>query len=466
MKPFFGKNHTEFRRGFKASIAATMSLVALSGMGGVATAQSVAPSGSAPAGSAPAGVASSAPTPSGPQSSASALVNKGEPMRTPAPFAGSPVDSGLKIGAVPAKAGALMNTVPLDPAVGLSAAGQQFRFSYSTTNQHGTVSPSTGAVFFPKGKAPAGGWPVLAWAHGTVGLADQCTPSMNPRSQRDHDYLNHWLNQGYAIVASDYAGMGTEGLMSYLNGKSTAANVVDSVIAAQDLPAVKQGGQKLSRNWAVIGQSQGGGAALHVALRATERSKQANLNFLGTVATGAPAYVEEIVLAGSPTFPPVPLPAGLNTYAMYIVAAFREANPNVDVDSALTDEGKRMVKASEDSCYPELSEALKGTNVARAFSKPLREVPGLEPALREFMQTPATGYDKPVFLGHGLKDMDVPTPIGIILNTDMWINQFIGDMRSRNQRVEVHWYPTDHGGTVPASQVHSTPFLANLFRNA
>lgn len=423
-----------------------MSLVALSGMGGVATAQSAAPSGL--------------------QSSASALVNKGEPMRTPAPFAGKPVDSGLKIGAVPAKAGALMNTVPLDPAVGLTAAGQQFRFSYSTTNQHGAVSPSTGAVFFPKGKAPAGGWPVLAWAHGTVGLADQCTPSMNPRSQRDQDYLNHWLNQGYAIVASDYAGMGTEGLMSYLNGKSTAANVVDSVIAAQDLPAAKQGGQKLSRNWAVIGQSQGGGAALHVALRATNRSQQANLNFLGTVATGAPAYVEEIVLAGSPTFPPVPLPAGLNTYAMYIVAAFREANPNVDVDSALTDEGKRMVKAAEDSCYPELSKALKGTNVARAFSKPLREVPGLEPALREFMQTPATGYDKPVFLGHGLKDMDVPTPIGIILNTDMWINQFIGDMRSRNQRVEVHWYPTDHGGTVPASQVHSTPFLAELFRNA
>ena len=448
MKSFSEKNHNGFRRSFKASIAATMSLIALSGMGGVATAQSAAPA------------------PSGPQSSASALVNRGEPMRTPAPFAGKPVDSGLKIGAVPAKAGALMNTVPLDPAVGLTAAGQQFRFSYSTTNQHGVVSPSTGAVFFPKGKAPAGGWPVLAWAHGTVGLADQCTPSMNPRSQRDQDYLNHWLNQGYAIVASDYAGMGTEGLMSYLNGKSTAANVVDSVIAAQDLPAAKQGGQKLSRNWAVIGQSQGGGAALHVALRATKRSQQANLNFLGTVATGAPAYVEEIVLAGSPTFPPVPLPAGLNTYAMYIVAAFREANPNVDVDSALTDEGTRMVKAAEDSCYPELSEALKGTNVARAFSKPLREVPGLEPALREFMQTPATGYDKPVFLGHGLMDMDVPTPIGIILNTDMWINQFIGDMRSRNQRVEVHWYPTDHGGTVPASQVHSTPFLANLFRNA
>lgn len=446
MKSFVGKNHSGLRKGAAATIAGVTALAVSFGSTNLAAAQPLAPSGV--------------------HSSAASLANRGEAMRTPAPYAGATFDSGLKIGKVPAKPGMLMNTVRLDPNVGLSAAGQQFRFSYSTTNQHGTVAPSTGAMFFPKGKPPAGGWPVLAWAHGTVGLADQCTPSMNPRSARDTDYLNHWLNQGYAIVASDYAGMSTNGLMSYLNGKSTAANVVDSVIAAQGLPVVKQRKQKLSRNWAVIGQSQGGGAALHVALRATSRSKEANLNFVGTVATGAPAYVEEIVLAGSPTFPPVPLPAGLNTYAMYILAAFREANPNIDVDSALTPEGKQMVKAAEGSCYHELSSALKGTNVARAFSKPLREVPGLEPALRAFMQTPATGYDKPVFLGHGLMDKDVPTPIGIMLNSDMWIHQFIGDMRSRNKRVEVHWYPTDHGGTVPVSQQHSTPFLADLFRKA
>lgn len=459
MRSFVGEKHFARRRVIAATAAASLSLAALSGVAGVADGAGMA--GVAAAQSSTPNLQSSTPSV---QSSAPSLVNRGVPMRTPAPYAGKPVDSGLKIGATPATAGVLMNSVPLDPSVGLSAAGQQFRFSYSTTNQHGTVSPSTGAMFFPKGKPPVGGWPVLAWAHGTVGLADQCTPSMNPRSPRDADYLNHWLKQGYAIVASDYAGMGTEGLMSYLNGKSTAANVVDSVIAAQSLPAVKQVGQALSKKWAVIGQSQGGGAALHVALRATQRSKQAGLNFLGTVATGAPAYVEEIVLAGSPSFPPVPLPAGLNTYALYILAGFREANPNVDVDSALTPEGKRMVKAAEESCLPELSESLKGTNVARAFSKPLRTVPGLEPALRAYMQTPTTGYDKPVFLGHGLLDKDVPTPIGIFLNSDMWIHQFIGEMQKRNKRVEVHWYPTDHGGTVPASQRDSTPFLANLFR--
>lgn len=303
MRSFVGEKYFARRRVIAATAAASLSLATLSGVAGVTDGAGVA--GVAAAQSSAPSLQSSTPSL---QSSAPSLVNRGVPMRAPAPYAGKPVDSGLQIGATPATAGVLMNSVPLDPSVGLSAAGQQFRFSYSTTNQHGTVSPSTGAMFFPKGKPPVGGWPVLAWAHGTVGLADQCTPSMNPRSPRDADYLNHWLKQGYAIVASDYAGMGTEGLMSYLNGKSTAANVVDSVIAAQSLPAVKQGGQALSKKWAVIGQSQGGGAALHVALRATQRSKQAGLNFLGTVATGAPAYVEEIVLAGSPSFPPVPLP--------------------------------------------------------------------------------------------------------------------------------------------------------------
>lgn len=392
------------------------------------------------------------------------LVNLGNPMRDPAPYDQETHTSGLTLGAIPSHTGVPMSEVPLDPSVGLSGASSQYRFSYSTTDQHGATVPSTAALFIPQGHMPPGGWPVIAWAHGTVGLADQCAPSINARSSRDAEYLNHWLSQGYAIVASDYAGLGTPGLMSYLNGKTTATSVVDSVIAAQSLPSSTLTNQQLAKKWAVIGQSQGGGAALHVARNATARSEAAGLDFVGTVATGAPAYIEEIVLAAGPTFPPVPLPAGLNTYAAYIMAGFREAHPEIDVNSALTEEGKKWVNAAETSCYSQLAPAVQGMNVARAFSKPLRSVPGLEPALRDYMQTPATGYDKPVFLGHGLRDTDVPTPIGIILNSDMWINQFVGDAQQRNNRVVVRWYPTDHGGTVPASEADSTPFLRDLFR--
>ena len=61
-------------------------------------------------------------------------------------------------------------------------------------------------MFVPNGEAPAGGWPVIAWAHGTVGLGDDCTPSAQPRSARDNEYLSHWLDQGYVVVGSDFRG--------------------------------------------------------------------------------------------------------------------------------------------------------------------------------------------------------------------------------------------------------------------
>src|SRR5690349_4868239 len=122
----------------------------------------------------------------------------------------APVWSGLDArffaGPIPAP-GATIASVPLDPALSLTGAGPAYRVLYSTVNQHEQPAVSTGAVFLPPGPAPEGGFPVIAWAHGTVGLGDDCTPSALPRTPRDNEYLSHWLDQGYAVVASDYAGL-------------------------------------------------------------------------------------------------------------------------------------------------------------------------------------------------------------------------------------------------------------------
>ncbi|WP_312801438.1 alpha/beta hydrolase family protein [Corynebacterium variabile] len=251
-----------------------------------------------------------------------------------------------------------------------SGGDTQQRFVYSTVDHHGEIAASTAAVFLPAGEAPEAGRPVLAWAHGTTGMGDNCTPSAGSRN--DKVLVDHWVDAGYAVVASDYTGMGTPGLMSYFNGEATAVSVVDSVIAAQKLDSV---GAQLSEKWAVAGQSQGGGAALHVAHKASARSVEVGLDYRGAVATGAAGYIEEVMLALDPL------------------------------------------------------------TVANAFSAPLRSVPGLEPALRAYMATPTDGYDKPVFLGHGLTDIDVPSPIGVALNSEMWVRQFTGG----NEQVEVHW---------------------------
>ena len=303
-------------------------------------------------------------------------------------------------GQIPAPGG-LIATVPLDPALSVAGAGDAYRILYSTLDQHGRPAVSTAAVFVPKSAPPQGGWPVIAWAHGTVGLGDDCTPSARPRSARDNEYLPHWLEQGYAVVGSDYAGLGTPGLMSYLNSVTTARGVVDSVLAVHHM------GLPLSPNWAVVGQSQGGGAAIATARWASEFSAGSSLDYRGVVATGTPAT------------------------------------------------GRAAADQAETQCLAELSAGLADMKVSQFFHAPASSIPGFDEAVDQFMGVPTSGYDRPSFLGVGLLDRDVPPNL-----TLRFYDQLVAD----DQDVELKVYPDeDHGGTVLASLPDSTPFLARQF---
>ncbi|MFC0316232.1 lipase family protein [Gordonia phosphorivorans] len=346
--------------------------------------------------------------------------------------------------------GTLLAQTPLDPAVSLPTAGKAYRILYATTDVHDKPATSTAAIFLPRTPAPKAGYPVIAWAHGTTGLGDDCTPSALPRSERDDAYLGHWLRQGYAIVATDYAGLGTPGLMSYLNGEVAAHSVVDSVKAAQ------QTGLPLSKKWAIVGQSQGGGAALNAARRATAYSRGSGLDYRGVVATGTPANIEHVIWQAGPAFPPVALPAGLNVYAAYILAGFTDARPDLHVESVLTPRGRRVLSMAEKLCYSELADALTGERVNTWFTRPLASVPGVQGALVEYMSTPYSGYDRPVFLGQGLLDTDVPV---------VSAGSLYAQMLAAGQPIEFHLYPgEDHSGAVLASMPDSTPFLARIMR--
>ncbi|WP_425004588.1 alpha/beta hydrolase family protein [Mycolicibacterium sp. S3B2] len=345
--------------------------------------------------------------------------------------------------------GTTIESVPLDPALSLTGAGPAYRVLYSTVDQHDQPAVSTGAVFLPPGPAPEGGFPVIAWAHGTVGLGDDCTPSALPRSPRDDEYLSHWLNQGYAVVASDYAGLGTPGLMSYLNSVTTAHGVVDSVIAAHDM------GLPLSPEWAIVGQSQGGGAAVASARWATEFSAGTGLDYRGVVATGTPANIDNFVRQAGPALELPELGPVANAYTAYILAAFREARPALDINSVLTAEGLAAAERAETVCVRPLTDELADLNPAAFFSAPLSSIPGMADALYEYMGTPSTGFDRPLFLGVGLRDRDVP-PASTLA--------FYDQLVANNQNVTLRIYPEeDHSGTVLASMADSTPFLRSVF---
>ena len=344
--------------------------------------------------------------------------------------------------------GGLIRTVPLNPELSVAGAARAYRILYSTTDQHNSPAVSTGVVFVPPGEAPPGGWPVIAWAHGTVGLGDDCTPSAQPRSARDNEYLSHWLNEGYVVVGSDYTGLGTPGLMSYLNSVATAHAIIDSVIAAHhmNLP--------LSPKWALVGQSQGGAAAVASARWATEFSKGSGLDYRGVVATGTPANIDDVIITAGPD---MVLPPGLgpiaSAYTAYILAGFRELRP--DVNSVLTPAGLTAENQAETLCTAPLSAAVAGLTPPQFFSAPLASLPGMRGALADFMGTPIAGYDRPIFLGVGLKDRDVPPSSTL---------KFADQLKANGQDVALYVYPEDdHSSTVLTSMADSTPFLQAQF---
>lgn len=359
----------------------------------------------------------------------------------------SGLDARTYAGSIPAE-GELITSVPLDPALSVTGAAKAFRILYATPDQHGRPAVSTAAVFVPRGAPPATGWPVIAWAHGTVGLGDDCTPSARPRSTRDNEYLSHWLDQGYVVVGTDYVGLGTPGLMSYLNSATEAHSVIDSVRAVHqmDLP--------LSPKWAIVGQSQGGGAAINSAWWATRLTAGTGLDYRGVVATGTPANIERVVMQAGPDLPSRPTPPAAISYTSYILAALREARPDLGVDQVLTPRGRALTDLAQSLCKPALDQQVADTGINELFSARIDTLPGIQSALDNFLGTPVEGYDRPIFLGQGLLDTDVPP-----LSTQTLHQQLVDN----HQDVELHLYPDqDHSGTVIASMPDSTRFLQRV----
>src|SRR5436305_1920461 len=116
------------------------------------------------------------------------------------------------------------------PALAPAASNQLVL--YRSTGVNGKPVAVSGTVSLPKGKAPKGGWPVITWAHGTTGIADACAPSLIG-TVYDSPLLNKWLKAGYAVVRTDYEGLGTPAEPHpYLIGASEGRSVLDIVRAA------------------------------------------------------------------------------------------------------------------------------------------------------------------------------------------------------------------------------------------
>src|SRR5581483_6235380 len=155
-----------------------------------------------------------------------------------------------------------------------------FRIAYRTSRADGGPGASTAKVFLPlvPRSVPL---PVIVVAHGTTGMADNCAPSMNATDTAEMNMP--FAAQGYAVVMPDYAGLGNEGAQGYLDARDTAHSTLDAARALRKL--LPDGA--LNDQIAIVGHSQGGGAAL--ASQALVRSYGAD-GTLSAVAVFAAEY--------------------------------------------------------------------------------------------------------------------------------------------------------------------------------
>jgi pimeloyl-ACP methyl ester carboxylesterase len=132
---------------------------------------------------------------------------------------------------------------------------------------------ASGIVVMPD-SAPSEPPPVIAWAHGTTGVARRCAPSVlpDPWTAGALFALDRVVEEGWALVATDYVGLGGEGQHPYLVGEPAGRSVLDAVRAARQLDGVE-----LSDQTVVWGHSQGGGAALWTGALAPSYAPDANV---------------------------------------------------------------------------------------------------------------------------------------------------------------------------------------------
>lgn len=330
--------------------------------------------------------------------------------------------------------------------VPLSSGASTRLILYSSRSVKNKKVAVSGSVTIPKGKAPKGGWPVITYGHGTTGIADKCAPSRNTAGGPATGYINYtdaiqnqWLREGYAVVRSDYEGLGTPGVHPFLVGKSSGRGMLDIVRAARQLDP------RISNRFVITGHSQGGHAALFAADQAA--SWTPDLKLKGTVAYAPASQLKEQLplLAGFTD------PSSLTALASLIVRGASSVYPTIDASALLSDPVLAFYPDTLTECLSQLSEPTSLAGIAP--SELVRD--GADTAeLLEILdaQNPLAKSSAPIVLAQGGND-DTTRPF-LTNNLNIALKKIPGN------KVTYLTYPdVNHGGILDASEADVNPIV-------
>jgi alpha-beta hydrolase superfamily lysophospholipase len=361
-----------------------------------------------------------------------------------------PAPDGLAFYAPPAPlaaapAGRVIWSRQLTGAAALPGAAENLLVLYHSRTLAGQDTAVTGTVSIPPGQPPAGGWPVLSWAHGTTGVADTCAPSRDGPGHPSHIYnqladamLNLWVRRGWVVTKTDYEGLGTPGLHPYLVGTSEARGLIDIVLAARQL---RRG---ISTRWGVLGHSQGGHAALFTVSLASAWAP--GLDLIGAVALAPAGGAHDMVAGLHDTRTPAP---ALGFLAFVLIGA-AAADQAVRLDQILSPAGQRLLTRVQASGIDDL--VVAGSPPVAA-AEVLRPGTDLGPLLRvlEANDPAALQPRRPTLIVQGDND-----PIVTRSSTD----HIVRSLRASGAMLNYHRYPgSGHFDLIAAAHTKTARWI-------
>ncbi|WP_427015730.1 lipase family protein [Pseudarthrobacter sp. P1] len=340
---------------------------------------------------------------------------------------------------VPGRPGAVVKSEPFTQ--GIPEGATAWRTLYTTRAQDGAATLSSGLVVLPTAPSP-GPRPVVAWAHGTTGYEPACAPSNlpDPFTAGAMPALADAVANGWALVATDYPGLGTAGSQPYLVGKGEGYAVLDSIRAAKEFLAGR-GGTGPAVVW---GHSQGGHAALWAGGLAAEYAPELGIS---GVAALAPAS-DPIALVEN-----LPNVKGGSVFASFVAAAYAGAYPDVKINDYVDPTARTVFREMSTRCLAEpgvlvsVLAALSLENDRSIF----RTDPGTGTLGSRLAGNTPTGHiGAPLLLAQGGSDPLVTPAVQ---------DAYVKARRAGGQGVDYRLYPgLDHMGLVAGE----SPLLGDL----
>jgi fermentation-respiration switch protein FrsA (DUF1100 family) len=315
---------------------------------------------------------------------------------------------------------------------------------YTSKTPQGKATAVSGIVSYPKGPPPQGGWPVVSFAHGTTGTADPCAPTRSPEGSPQAPYttyidpeLEDWIGAGYAVVRTDYQGLGTPGPHPYLIGAAEGRSVVDIVSAGREL-------YPLSKRYLISGHSQGGQSALFAAGLAS--SYAPNLKLKGTVAYAPASHIRE----QANLLPGLTSPSGLSALAALILNGAASQSTAIVPEQILTDQALTLYPQTDQTCLAQLSAPDSfGGMPPSDLLKPGADLNPLYEVLEG--ENPAVVTNKPILVLQGLADTTV---------FPFFTDQLTTELTDLGDQVTYTTYPgVDHGSIPAASETQALAFM-------